>query len=73
MHCQLTIIKLDEQQAVLINKEKQQFTWPANQLPPDSQVGTVLTCALVNANKLDQDDQALAKAILNELLKKSSS
>jgi len=36
-------------------------------------VGTVLTCALVNANKLDQDDQALAKAILNELLKKSSS
>ena len=52
MHCQLTIIKLDEQQAILANKEKQQFTWPANQLPPDSQVGTVLTCALVNANKL---------------------
>lgn len=71
MNCQLTLLEIKGDQATLVNNQQQQFIWPANQLPPNCQIGSVLNCVLVNPISLANDDQNLAKAILNELLKKT--
>lgn len=71
MHCQLTVTRLETDRAILVNQQGQEFNWPADQLPVGSQVGTIFNCALVNPNNLDDSDQAMAKAMLNELLKMS--
>jgi len=69
MHCQLTLKRLDQDQAILTNAQEQEFIWPSNQLPADSQVGSVFSCVLVNPGQLDEADRSLAKDMLNELLK----
>ncbi len=69
MHYQLTLNHLDQGQAFLTDKQGQNFVWPANQLPDDSQIGTVFTCVLVNPSHPDESSNGLAKNILNELLK----
>jgi hypothetical protein len=71
MNCQLTLIKINGDQAILTNNQQQQFIWPVSQLPPDCQPGSTLNCVLVNPTSLADDDQTLARAILNELLKKT--
>lgn len=69
MHCQLILKRLEQNQAFLINPQGQEFIWPADQLPADSQLGSVFSCVLVNPNALSQEDHGLAKDMLNELLK----
>ena len=68
MYCQLTFRSLINNQAILVNKEGQEFIWPADQLPQNSQIGSIFNCALINPSSLDQSDQAMAKNILNEIL-----
>ena len=68
MYCQLTLKNLTDSQAVLINKQGQEFIWPANQLPQGSQIGNIFNCALINPVNLEESDQTMAKSILNELL-----
>ncbi|HNW56033.1 MAG TPA: hypothetical protein PKN62_03095 [bacterium] len=69
MHYQLTLKNLTDSSAILVNKTGQEFVWPINQLPQNSQVGQIFNCVLVNPVSLEDDDQAIAKSILNELLK----
>jgi hypothetical protein len=69
MHYQLTLSRFEQDQALLTDKNGRSFIWPADQLPADSQIGTVLTCLLLNPSQPDDSDRLLAKDILNELLK----
>lgn len=69
MHYQLTLNRLDQDQAILTDKSGRNFIFPANQLPAGSQPGTILTCLIINPSQPGNSDQQLAKDILNELLK----
>ncbi|HNW20035.1 MAG TPA: hypothetical protein PLX67_01035 [bacterium] len=69
MHCQLTLARLNQDQAILTDKSGRNFIFPTDQLPAGSQPGTILTCLLMNPSQPDSADQQLAKDILNELLK----
>ncbi len=68
MYCQLTLKNLTTTNATLVNKQGQEFIWPADQLPKNSQIGNIFNCALINPVNLEEADQTMAKSILNELL-----
>jgi hypothetical protein len=65
-----TIDRFEGEYAVLIYGGKEQLLWPKDKLPEGSREGDILVLAAKRDEDARKDREELAKAVINELLKK---
>lgn len=69
MNIKLTIDRVEEDKAVLIDEDGNSIIWPSDKLPAGSDTeGTVLNFFITGGDDAEKDKKALAKEILNEIL-----
>lgn len=65
---QATVIRLDEQSAVLQLPDGQSINWPLDLLPPDTKVNDSLKIIIHNKKTDEEERQRLARTLLNEVM-----
>ena len=64
----LVIDRFEEDKAILKTEDNQTIIWPKAKLPAGLKEGAALTVAMVNDKIKSEEDQKLAKDILNEII-----
>lgn len=67
-----TLERFEEKFGIIKITDGQELRWPIAQLPEDLQVGGTLRLGLHTSVTDEAEREALAKSILNEMLKKES-
>ena len=68
MKIKFTVDRIENDQAVLKTVDNQTIVWPIDKLPTNVAEGMVLNFTLASDDNKEQDEKALAKDILNEIL-----
>lgn len=69
MNIKLTIDRVEEDRAVLMDDDGNQIVWPLDKLPKGSNTeGSVLNFNVMSDEDTEKDKRILAKEILNEIL-----
>jgi hypothetical protein len=64
-----TIDRIEENKAVIKLENGEALIWPADQLPENAKPGTAINLALVTDDNTTSEQEAIAKNVLNEILK----
>lgn len=68
MNIQLTLDRVEGEQAVLKSENGESIHWPTAKLPEGAREGGVYVFNILDADKAKQNKEETARAILNELL-----
>jgi len=64
----LTINRFEQNAAILKTEDNRTIIWPADKLPPNTKIGSVLLLNIFGDSASSPNNQDLAKEILNEIL-----